>query len=308
MAETRRRAGTSGRAGIRLFERSKIPLSKWLTALFLLTSSKKGVSAHQIHRSLDISYKSAWFTLCCGGDFATMSTARSKRCQASGSISTSFCRFGGAMTLSDDPWIAEHSIIDPERLHALGMITLWWNHCERNLFFLFCIVMGCSPRVGWILAHDLGDISISTKIKEMLKLRPPDSDADALLRCCLQVYDVCRQNRNSLTHFTASVPSRDADAATLTAASFVRIKGPSPEASPLPSSLNDIRRVAIEVHYLAVYLWKIYKALVARGEGKPATLPPLIAAPELLWKPPQSTAPKQKRPPKPSRASRRKKR
>lgn len=46
-----------------VFERSKIPLSKWLAALFLLTASKKGVSAHQVHRSLSISYKSAWFMM-----------------------------------------------------------------------------------------------------------------------------------------------------------------------------------------------------------------------------------------------------
>jgi transposase-like protein len=46
-----------------VFERSKIPLSKWLAALFMLTASKKGVSAHQVHRSLDISYKSAWFMM-----------------------------------------------------------------------------------------------------------------------------------------------------------------------------------------------------------------------------------------------------
>ncbi len=38
-------------------------MSKWLAALFLLTASKKGVSAHQVHRSLDISYKSAWFMM-----------------------------------------------------------------------------------------------------------------------------------------------------------------------------------------------------------------------------------------------------
>jgi transposase-like protein len=44
-----------------VFERSKLPLSKWLAALFLMTASKKGVSAHQIHRMLKISYKSAWF-------------------------------------------------------------------------------------------------------------------------------------------------------------------------------------------------------------------------------------------------------
>jgi transposase-like protein len=46
-----------------VFERSKFPLSKWLAALFLLTASKKGVSAHQIHRSLGISYKGAWLMM-----------------------------------------------------------------------------------------------------------------------------------------------------------------------------------------------------------------------------------------------------
>ncbi len=44
-----------------VFERSKIPLTKWLAALFLLVSSKKGMSAHQMHRMLGISYKSTWF-------------------------------------------------------------------------------------------------------------------------------------------------------------------------------------------------------------------------------------------------------
>jgi transposase-like protein len=44
-----------------VFERSKIPLTKWLAALFLMTSSKKGLSTHQIHRMLDVSYKSTWF-------------------------------------------------------------------------------------------------------------------------------------------------------------------------------------------------------------------------------------------------------
>jgi transposase-like protein len=46
-----------------VFESSKIPLSKWLAALFLMVSSKKGVSAHQVHRMLGISYKSTWFMM-----------------------------------------------------------------------------------------------------------------------------------------------------------------------------------------------------------------------------------------------------
>jgi len=44
-----------------VFERSKIPLTKWLAALFLLSCSKKGMSTHQMHRMLGISYKSTWF-------------------------------------------------------------------------------------------------------------------------------------------------------------------------------------------------------------------------------------------------------
>jgi len=42
-------------------ERSHIALHKWLQAFHLMCSSKKGVSAHQLHRSLDITYRSAWF-------------------------------------------------------------------------------------------------------------------------------------------------------------------------------------------------------------------------------------------------------
>lgn len=44
-----------------IFERSHIPLSKWLLAVHLMVFSKKGISAHQIHRMLGITYKSAWF-------------------------------------------------------------------------------------------------------------------------------------------------------------------------------------------------------------------------------------------------------
>ena len=44
-----------------IFEDSHIPLNKWLTAIYLMNASKKGISAHQIHRMLDITYKSAWF-------------------------------------------------------------------------------------------------------------------------------------------------------------------------------------------------------------------------------------------------------
>jgi len=44
-----------------VFERSKITLNKWVLATHLMAASKKGISAHQLHRMLGITYKSAWF-------------------------------------------------------------------------------------------------------------------------------------------------------------------------------------------------------------------------------------------------------
>jgi len=44
-----------------VFERSKIALNVWLQAVYLVCTSKKGVSSHQLHRMLGVTYKTAWF-------------------------------------------------------------------------------------------------------------------------------------------------------------------------------------------------------------------------------------------------------
>jgi transposase-like protein len=44
-----------------IFERSHIQLHKWLLGVRLYCASKKGFSAHQLHRTLNITYRSAWF-------------------------------------------------------------------------------------------------------------------------------------------------------------------------------------------------------------------------------------------------------
>src|SRR5208282_3444065 len=44
-----------------VMERSHIPLHKWLYAMMLLLSSKESTSAHQLHRMLGVTYKTAWF-------------------------------------------------------------------------------------------------------------------------------------------------------------------------------------------------------------------------------------------------------
>lgn len=44
-----------------IFEDSKIALNLWLQAVVLMTACKKGISAHQLHRTLEVTYKTAWF-------------------------------------------------------------------------------------------------------------------------------------------------------------------------------------------------------------------------------------------------------
>jgi transposase-like protein len=44
-----------------VYERSKVPLHKWVLASHLLCAGKKGTSAHQLHRMLGVTYKTAWF-------------------------------------------------------------------------------------------------------------------------------------------------------------------------------------------------------------------------------------------------------
>src|SRR5580700_10143097 len=46
-----------------VMERSHVPLTKWVLAYRLMCSSKKGMSAHQLHRMLGVTYKTAWFMM-----------------------------------------------------------------------------------------------------------------------------------------------------------------------------------------------------------------------------------------------------
>ena len=78
-----------------IFEGSHIPLTKWLMAIYLMCSSKKGVSANQIHRQLGISYKSAWF-LCHRVRLAmTKEPLRSKLGSGGGTVEVDETYIGG---------------------------------------------------------------------------------------------------------------------------------------------------------------------------------------------------------------------
>lgn len=56
-----------------IFERSKIPLNKWLYAMYLLVTARKGISSMQLAKQIGVTQKSAWFMLqrlreACGND------------------------------------------------------------------------------------------------------------------------------------------------------------------------------------------------------------------------------------------------
>ena len=60
-----------------IFERSHIPLHKWLYAMYLLVTARKGVSSMQIAKEIGVQQKSAWFMLhrlreACGGELAKL--------------------------------------------------------------------------------------------------------------------------------------------------------------------------------------------------------------------------------------------
>ena len=46
-----------------IFERSPIGLEKWLTAVWLLTSAKNGISSYELHRAIEVTQKTAWFMM-----------------------------------------------------------------------------------------------------------------------------------------------------------------------------------------------------------------------------------------------------
>ena len=46
-----------------IFEGTQVPLAKWLMAIHLLSASKNGVAAYELHRTLDVTHKTAWFMI-----------------------------------------------------------------------------------------------------------------------------------------------------------------------------------------------------------------------------------------------------
>jgi transposase-like protein len=73
-----------------IFEESKLPMCKWLQAIYLMCSSKKGVSSLQLSRTLEVTYKTAWFL-----------THRIREAMRDGALAIPFGEGGGAVEVDE---------------------------------------------------------------------------------------------------------------------------------------------------------------------------------------------------------------
>ena len=96
-----------------IFEESKLPMTKWLQAIYLMCSSKKGVSAHQLGRTLEVTYKTAWFL-----------AHRIREAMRSGELAP-FGQGGGAVEV-DETFIGREPDVPVKRAfhHKLKVLTL----------------------------------------------------------------------------------------------------------------------------------------------------------------------------------------
>lgn len=98
-----------------VFEHARMPLHKMLQAVHLMISSKKGISAHQLARTLEVQYKTAWFL-----------AHRIREAMRSGDLATPFGSNGGAVEV-DETYFGQRKGMDKARgghAHKFGVLAL----------------------------------------------------------------------------------------------------------------------------------------------------------------------------------------
>jgi len=162
-----------------------------------------------------------------------------------------------------------------------------YNLAESSLFFLFCQVSRLPGRLARILAHDLQSPAICQRINEITSIDGLSApETKEFIQHATALFDANRTNRNQLTHF---LPTLGTDGVELR-----RNKGPRLERDVIPSSLDDIRRVADDIRRMNGYLVELGSWLSKFNSGRSldddedatTPLPEKPAIPERLWKPP----------------------
>ncbi len=190
--------------------------------------------------------------------------------------------------LDKDPWIAENSPIEPERLHAIGVINFFWSQSEFGIFCIFSVLCGLDIDRTTAAFQSLSSRTLIEAIRNLARTMPsqfltdPDGRAEKLrdaICYATDLFEANRQNRNSIVH--AYYSGRKTE---------IRLQNRSPKKSwvfkDIPSSLEDLRAISTELKELCAYLSGIIGYLFAlnlpnsRRHGDDA-LPPLPSKPSL---------------------------
>lgn len=192
------------------------------------------------------------------------------------------------MSKLEDDWIAINSPIAAEKLHALGVVNFHWNTAEFALRIL-SIRFGFGGKgnfvANWASVYNQKDITICNKMRAVVgDNKRMSKSAKEAVRHALECYDVCRLNRNQLTHFVPGM---------LSGTPFARVDADF-EPHPFPDDLKDIRRVAEEIVAQIKYLSDLSNYFDAqvmnRIQGvEPPPLPHKPDLPARLWNSPPTS-------------------
>ncbi len=108
-----------------VFEHARLPLTKMLQAVHLIVSSKKGISAHQLSRVLEVQYKSAWFL-----------AHRIREAMRSGDLAQPFGNEGGAVEV-DETYIGFKAGVPTRRgtAHKRAVVALVDRDTGKSKWF-----------------------------------------------------------------------------------------------------------------------------------------------------------------------------
>ncbi len=126
-----------------VFEHVRIPLNKALQAVYLMTSSKKGISAHQLHRVLEVTYKTAWFL-----------AHRIREAMRSGDLAP-FGQGGGAVEVDETYIGKKKGSGNPKGGHAHKMAVLGLVDRETGRSRLFYVEKAAGALIQPIVLENL---------------------------------------------------------------------------------------------------------------------------------------------------------
>lgn len=159
-----------------------------------------------------------------------------------------------------DPWVAKHSMVDPTKLHAIGVVAISWNAVETIWELLLWELTDVPPETGQRLTRGMGIMTLIQNAVEITERKGFGTHQS--LKDAAQYTTICNTNRNGLVHaqvFSAGLTTGRSKKATLLR-------------QPIDDDIKTIRKVAEDVIRLRNHLLKVLWYLVDTRSSNPKNL------------------------------------